>query len=159
MFPWLDSYDMSLAGLLQDWCCRPFSASTWASMLICLVIDDVHFDYIIKGIGQASPIQINSKIFLAISRHFVERYFGSWWWTGRPGVLQFMGSQRVRHYWVTELTNWLWKDVNIPFWIQFVLCVYLCLHGGYIPLTHLMFLRWLFRKKPDKEKKKQKYFN
>ena len=28
---------------------------------------------------------------------------GSWWWTGRPGVLQFMGSQRVRHDWVTEL--------------------------------------------------------
>ena len=27
----------------------------------------------------------------------------SWWWTGRPGVLQFMGSQRVRHDWVTEL--------------------------------------------------------
>ena len=31
---------------------------------------------------------------------------GSWWWTERPGVLQFMGSQRVRHDWVTEL-NWL----------------------------------------------------
>ena len=28
---------------------------------------------------------------------------GSWWWTGRPGVLQSMGSQRARHYWVTEL--------------------------------------------------------
>ena len=28
---------------------------------------------------------------------------GSWWWTGRPGVLQLMGSQRVRHDWVTEL--------------------------------------------------------
>ena len=28
---------------------------------------------------------------------------GSWWWTGRPGVLQFMGSQRVRHDRVTEL--------------------------------------------------------
>ena len=27
----------------------------------------------------------------------------SWWWTGRPGVLQFMGSQRVGHGWVTEL--------------------------------------------------------
>ena len=27
---------------------------------------------------------------------------GSWWWTGRPGVLQTMGSQRVRHDWVTE---------------------------------------------------------
>ena len=28
---------------------------------------------------------------------------GSWWWTGRPGVLQSMGSQRVGHVWVTEL--------------------------------------------------------
>ena len=28
-----------------------------------------------------------------------------WWWTGRPGVLQFMGSQTVRHDWATEL-NW-----------------------------------------------------
>ena len=31
---------------------------------------------------------------------------GSWWWTGRPGVLQCMGSQRVGHDWVTEL-YWL----------------------------------------------------
>ena len=30
---------------------------------------------------------------------------GSWWCTGRPGMLQFMGSQRVRHDWATEL-NW-----------------------------------------------------
>ena len=30
---------------------------------------------------------------------------GSWWWPGRPGVLQSMGSQRVGHYWVTKL-NW-----------------------------------------------------
>ena len=29
---------------------------------------------------------------------------GSWWWTGRPGVLQSMGSQRVGHDWVTELS-------------------------------------------------------
>ena len=29
----------------------------------------------------------------------------SWWWTGKPGVLQSMGSERVRHDWVTEL-NW-----------------------------------------------------
>ena len=26
----------------------------------------------------------------------------SWWWTGRPGVLWFMGSQRVGHNWATE---------------------------------------------------------
>ena len=30
---------------------------------------------------------------------------GSWWWTGRPGVLRFMGSQRVGHNWATDL-NW-----------------------------------------------------
>ena len=31
---------------------------------------------------------------------------GSWWWTERPGVLWFMGSQRVGHDWTTEL-NWI----------------------------------------------------
>ena len=31
----------------------------------------------------------------------------SWWWTGRPGVLRFMGSQRVGHDWVTDL---VWSD-------------------------------------------------
>ena len=34
---------------------------------------------------------------------------GSWWWTGRPGVLWLMGSQRVRHDWVTELN---WTELN-----------------------------------------------
>ena len=29
-----------------------------------------------------------------------------WWWTGRPGVLRSMGSQRVGHDWATEL-NWI----------------------------------------------------
>ena len=38
---------------------------------------------------------------------------GSWWWTGRPGVLRFMGSQRVRHDWATELN-----------WTKSVLCIY-----------------------------------
>ena len=33
---------------------------------------------------------------------------GSWWWTGKPGVLLFMGSQRVR-YWGTELN---WTELN-----------------------------------------------
>ena len=30
----------------------------------------------------------------------------SWWWTGTPGVLHFMGLQRVGHDWATEL-NWI----------------------------------------------------
>ena len=39
---------------------------------------------------------------------------GSWWWTGKPGVLQSMGSQRVGHDWVTEL-NWTGRE-NIGHW-------------------------------------------
>ena len=31
---------------------------------------------------------------------------GSWCWTGRPGVLQFMGSQRVGQDWTTKLNDW-----------------------------------------------------
>ena len=30
-------------------------------------------------------------------------FSGSWWWTGRPGMLQSMGLQRVGHDWGTEL--------------------------------------------------------
>ena len=29
----------------------------------------------------------------------------SWWWTGRPGMLHSVGSQRIRHNWMTELTD------------------------------------------------------
>ena len=42
---------------------------------------------------------------------------GSWWWTGRPGMLRFMGSQRVRHNWTTEL-NWTeWVEVRGNSWV------------------------------------------
>ena len=34
---------------------------------------------------------------------------GNWWWTGRPGVLQSMRSQKVRHNWATELN---WTELN-----------------------------------------------
>ena len=37
---------------------------------------------------------------------------GSWWWTGRPGVLWFMGSQRVGHDWATEL-NWTHQYLHL----------------------------------------------
>ena len=38
---------------------------------------------------------------------------GSWWWTGKPGMLWFMGSQRVGHNWETEV-NWKpsWRQKN-----------------------------------------------
>ena len=34
--------------------------------------------------------------------------FGSWWWTGKSGMLQSMGSQRVGHDWATELNGYEW---------------------------------------------------
>ena len=37
---------------------------------------------------------------------------GSWWWTQRPRVLRFMGSQRVGHDWATEL-NWILLKNNL----------------------------------------------
>ena len=39
---------------------------------------------------------------------------GSWWWTGRAGVLRFTGSQRVGHDWATELnwTEWLTSTMS-----------------------------------------------
>ena len=36
----------------------------------------------------------------------------SWWWTGKPGMLQLMGSQRVGHDWATEL-NWEAREFDI----------------------------------------------
>ena len=37
---------------------------------------------------------------------------GNWWWTGKPGVLQSMGSQRVRHHWL----NWRLLLPSLPLW-------------------------------------------
>ena len=47
-----------------------------------------------------------------LNGHWVWVNSGSWWWTGRPGVLYSMGSQRVGHDWETELN---WTDVNIKY--------------------------------------------
>ena len=47
---------------------------------------------------------------IAFSWTWVWGHSGCWWWTGRPGVLQKMGLQRVGHYWATELTDWVIKQ-------------------------------------------------
>ena len=38
----------------------------------------------------------------------------SWWWTGRPGVLHFMGLQRVGHDWATSLSLSCWVTQSCP---------------------------------------------
>ena len=41
---------------------------------------------------------------------------GSWWWTGKPGVLESMGSQRVGHDWATELKWSEWNSTGRTSW-------------------------------------------
>ena len=58
----------------------------------------------------------------------------SWWWTGRPGVLWFMGSQGVGHDWATELSlNHLTGEVSnieiLHFWVFFCSIAFFC-HAG-----------------------------
>ena len=43
---------------------------------------------------------------------------GSWWWTGRPGVLRFMGLQRVGHDWASELNLQYCSVLCFGFWLQ-----------------------------------------
>ena len=43
--------------------------------------------------------------------------FGRWWWTGKLGVLQSMGSQWVGHDWETELTEWPSKCST---WVEYL---------------------------------------
>ena len=59
--------------------------------------DDRRWDVWVASLTQWMWVWVNSR---------------SWQWTGRPGVLQSMGSQRVRHIWVTEL-NWIYIDMII----------------------------------------------
>jgi len=53
--------------------------------------DDREWDGWMTSLTQWTWVWVNSR---------------SRWWTGRPGMLWFMGSQRVRHDWATEL-NWV----------------------------------------------------
>ena len=56
----------------------------------------------------------------SLTSTWVEVRSGSWWWTGKPAVLQSIGSQRLQHSWVTEL-NWTWQWLVFPF----LFCVYM----------------------------------
>ena len=50
---------------------------------------------------------------------------GSWWWTGRPGVLQFMGLQRVGHDWATDLiwSEGMWRFGKMTMWSTGIIVV------------------------------------
>jgi len=52
-----------------------------------------------------------------------------WWWTGRLGMLQFMGPQRVRHNWVTELNL-----TDVELYSVFFFFFFQCFKSNYICL-------------------------
>ena len=62
---------------------------------------------------------------------WVRASFRSWWWTGKPGVLQSMGSQRVKHDWATEL-NWC-----IQIYSYIYIYMYLTSSLSIHPLTYI----------------------
>ena len=88
----------------KDWCWswNSNTLATWCEELTLLKRhwswerlkagegDDRRFDHWMASPTQWTWVWVSSR---------------SWWWTGKPGVLQSMGSQRVGHDWVTEL-NW-----------------------------------------------------
>ena len=66
----------------------------------------------------------------------------SWWWTGRPGVLRFMGSQRVGHDWATDL---IWSDLILTVWAQQNFLVALCIVTSNKPPLKLCLQNPLFQ--------------
>ena len=96
----------------RDWCwsCRSNTLATWCEELThwkrlwCWEGlgaggegDDRRWDGWMASPTQWTWVWVNSR---------------SWWWTGKPYVLWFMGSQRVGHYWATEL-NWTSHHIGI----------------------------------------------
>ena len=75
-----------LTHLKRPWCWERFKAG-WE-------VDDIGWDGWMASLTQWTWVWVNS---------------GSWWWTGRPGVLQCIGLQRVGHGWATEL-NWIFPN-------------------------------------------------
>ena len=82
----------------------------------------------------------------------------SWWWTGKPGMLQSTGLQGVRHNWATELTEVLLRygsHVNMPLrshatrsiidrWLQlWSLWVHQCIYDEAVLFLWAAFNQWL----------------
>ena len=98
---------------LQDWCWD------WNSNILATSCEELthwKIPWCLEGLGaggagddrgwdgwMASPTRCK----------WVWVFSGSWWWIGRPGVLRFMGLQRVGHDWATEL-NWIFHCVYVP---------------------------------------------
>ena len=85
---WPPDVNEELTHLKRPWC--------WERLKVGGEGDERGWDGWMASLTQWTWVWVNSQ---------------SWWWTGRPGMLQSMGLQRVGHNWATELN---WADFNSP---------------------------------------------
>ena len=114
MFFLLESTSLELTHWKRAWCWERLKAGGEGG--------DIGWDGWMASPTQWTWVWVNSR---------------NWWWTGRPGMLQSMGSQRVRHDRGTELKEHLCRDVcpfyslGVNFWkwttgstLQILICYY-----------------------------------
>ena len=106
----------------KDWCWswNSNTLATWCEEMTNLKIpscwerlkaggegDDRGWDGWMASLTQWTWVWVNSRC---------------WWWTGRPGVPQSMGSQRIGHNWAPELnwTDWLLVTLSEAFKLVFL---------------------------------------
>ena len=98
--------------LWKDWCWSSKTLATWCEHL-------THWKRPwcwerLKAGGEGDDRRRDGWMASPIQLTWVWASFGSWWWAGKPGVLQSTGSQRVGHNWATELYRTSGKGHEIP---------------------------------------------
>ena len=110
----LATWCKELTHLKRPWC--------WERLKVGGEVDDRGWDGWMASPTQWTWVWVNSR---------------SWWWTGRPGVLWFMGSQRARHDWAIELN---WTDVGLSFLgtrhVNSGMCSYACTYTHVYTCIH-----------------------
>ena len=116
LIPWPPHVKSWLIG--KDWCWEGLGAGGEG--------DDRGWDGWMAPLTQWTWLWVNSR---------------SWWWTGRPGVLWYMGLQRVGHDWVTDL---IWSEcmcfnatLSICLTLSFPHCIYKSILYVYISILAL----------------------
>ena len=80
----------------------------WNSLLWPVCIGWPYMAWLIDSLGYASPFAMTRG-----TRTWTWANFGKWWGTGRPGVPQSMGLQKVRHDWATEQQQQIISDEHL----------------------------------------------
>ena len=132
----------ALGFLLKEWC-KSWNSSTLATS--CEELTHWKRLWCWEGLGAGGEVDNRGWDGWMASRTqwtWVWVNSGSWWWTGRPGVLRFMGSQRVGRDWATEL-NWTEHSILIK-----EKRVSECMVLSYKAFIYIYLLRFFF--KPEK---------